>query len=434
MGLGADFIASVLTSGDVGEFLGLHPSESLFLPTEAETFRALLDHVSKYGKIPSEKALMTACGGDADLSEDAEDSPKYYYDLIRQRFIAQSLTAAMMEAQAILKSGGTDVGTEGYAQLLAGLAGISKVQTQDQVIDLREAAEVYMAAYLEKFHVMHGGEGTGVKFGWPALDYGSIGLNGGDVVSYVGRPSLGKTWMLLYTAHHAWMTQGKGVAFVTLEMSPQLIMDRFMALDAGLGIKHVMNATLMSEQVKKMGDKLFNVYPEHEKPFYIVDGNMAATVSDLVQIFRHQKVDVVFIDGAYMLKNDDPRLGKYAKVGENVEMIKKEIAHALDIPVICSYQFNREVPKKKAKKGGGAPQQVGLEDIGYSDAIGQFSSIVIGLFEDDSVETMVSRKMEVMKNRHGPVPVSFRVHWDMTRMDFSEWDDSLEQKKAMEDT
>ena len=188
-----------------------------------------------------------------------------------------------------------------------------------------------------------------------------------------------------------------------------------------------------TEQVKKMGDKLFNVYPEKDKPFYIVDGNMAATVSELVQIFRHQNVGVIFIDGAYMLKNDDAKLGKYAKVGENVELIKKELAHALDIPVICSYQFNREAPKKMKGPTKGGSGQVGLEDIGYSDAIGQFSSIVIGLFEDESVETMVSRKMEVLKNRHGPVPLQFRVHWDMERMDFSEFDESFEQKKAIED-
>jgi replicative DNA helicase len=431
MGLGADFIASVLASGDLKAFLKLGTVEDVFLPTEVETYTALIQHATKYGAIPSEDALTTACGGDPDLPEYyPDDPPEYFYDLLKERYLTRSLSASMAEARKIMQEATLTSGSDAYEKLMELLTGTARIKQSNMLYDMKSVHDSYMAAYKEKFHVIAGNAAPGVQFGWPTMDYGNVGLHGGDVVSYVGRPGLGKTWMLLSTAHHAWYNQGKSVAFVTLEMAPSLIMDRLMSINTKVGISDLMMAKLATTQLNKVATQLSDVFPNMENSFVIVDGIKAATVDDLARVCQYQGVDALFIDGAYMLKLDDPRLSKYAKVGENVESIKKQIAEEMGIPVICSYQFNREAPKKQKKKEGAL--QVGLEDIGYSDAIGQFSSIVIGLFEDENPETIVSRKMNVMKNRHAP-PTEFRVNWDLTHMDFSEIVEEYAEKTEMSD-
>jgi len=96
----------------------------------------------------------------------------------------------------------------------------------------------------------------------------------------------------------------------------------------------------------------------------------------------------------------------------------------------CSWQFNREATKK-AKKGGG--DHGDLEDIGYSDAIGQISSIALSLFQEDGIETMKRRKIQVMKGRNGEVG-QFSIAWDFVQMSFQQVDPPLTpEAKATEE-
>ena len=75
------------------------------------------------------------------------------------------------------------------------------------------------------------------------------------------------------------------------------------------------------------------------------------------------------IDGAYLLRHRNVRLDRFTRAAENVELIKRNCTD-LEMMAFCSWQFNREASKKQ-KKGKG--EEGDLEDIGYSDAIGQIS-------------------------------------------------------------
>jgi hypothetical protein len=74
------------------------------------------------------------------------------------------------------------------------------------------------------------------------------------------------------------------------------------------------------------------------------------------------------------------------------------------VPVVISYQFNREVKK------GAKAANVGVENIAYTDAIGQLSSVVLGLLQDESVETMMQRRIEILKGRSGEQG-SYDINW-----------------------
>jgi len=91
--------------------------------------------------------------------------------------------------------------------------------------------------------------------------------------------------------------------------------------------------------------------------------------------------------------------------------------------VVCSWQFNRDAAKKFKKKGGDTPD---LEDIGYSDAIGQHSSIVLGLLQDENLATAQYRQVHVLKGRGGEQG-TFSVLWDFLHSDFGEHDAVIEK-------
>ena len=60
-----------------------------------------------------------------------------------------------------------------------------------------------------------------------------------------------------------------------------------------------------------------------------------------------------------------------------------------------------------------------MEDIAYSDAIGQISSGVLAAHQEDTVETANQRLINVLKCRTEK-PGRFSVRWDFQGMDFSE--------------
>jgi DnaB-like helicase C terminal domain len=148
-------------------------------------------------------------------------------------------------------------------------------------------------------------------------------------------------------------------------------------------------------------------------PFWVVDGNFKATVEDIWVAARQLKQDAIFIDGAYLLKHPTER-DRYRRVAENADLIQQELSNIA--PTVCPWQFSREAAKKIKNKG---PDQVSLEDIGYSDVIGQVSSLVLGLFEGDSPETVKQRRIEILKGRNGEVG-GFITRWDWVGMHFEE--------------
>ena len=108
------------------------------------------------------------------------------------------------------------------------------------------------------------------------------------------------------------------------------------------------------------------------------------------------KPDILYIDGAYLLKTRERTGARWERVAATAEGIK-DLSLTLSIPVVGTYQFNRKGPGD-------------LAHIGGSDVIGQLASIVLSL--SCSTKINISGKkvpdcsnrikhMEVIKGREG---------------------------------
>jgi len=216
---------------------------------------------------------------------------------------------------------------------------------------------------------------------------------------------------MLHAARTCWLQQKRPTLFVTMEMKPLPILQRLSALHTSIPMTWIKNAELPTNSLNKLKDALTEV-EGFDAPLWVADGNLSATVEDVWAVARQLRPDAIFIDGAYLLKHPRER-DRYKRVAENADLIKQQLSDIA--PVVCSWQFSRDA----SKKGKKAPGQVGLEDIGYTDVIGQVSSLVLGLFEGDSPETIKQRRIEILKGRNGEVG-SFITRWDWVKMRFDE--------------
>lgn len=220
------------------------------------------------------------------------------------------------------------------------------------------------------------------------------------------------TFLGLWLAHHAWWIQQQPVLFVSMEMMVPVVANRLTAMHSGLNLTHLNKATLSSKSFNKMRDDLVALQT-HKSALYLMDGNLTATVDDVWSTASQLKPALIVIDGGYLLGHSNNRLDRFNRVAENTRLLKNQVATDLNTPVVCSWQFSRQAVKKKV-------EDTGLEDIGFSDEIGQLSSIVLGLFEQESVETLNRRRVDIMKGRGGEKG-HFDIYWDFYRCHFGEY-------------
>lgn len=413
MSAGLMFLSAVVADQSVSKLLEYGQVDYLFKAHEQTAYGFVREFVKQHAAIPTAETIKNHTG--VELTPHKEPAT-YYLDVLQLRHTEFSVKAAMKQANDLLlpENKDPDAALTALTEMVMTLA--SRKHSK-QVVDFREAYDVLIPEYLAKFDQK---DDYGLSFGWPTFDKASGGLVKGDVVSMVGRPGIGKTLFMLYAALHGWKKDAKKTAnvsrmFVSMEMGVVPIEQRLAGLAFGLSAGKIKNGSLAQfgkvENFKKLKDGLMEV-KGYAAPFYVVDGNLTATVEDLWMLARQLKPDAIFIDGAYLLKHPTEH-DRYKRVAENADLIKKELAPLA--PVTASWQFARTAAKKNTKKG----EKIGLDDIAYADAIGQMSSVVMGLFQDENVEVVKQRTIEILKGRSGETG-SFNVNWNWDIMDFSE--------------
>jgi replicative DNA helicase len=234
------------------------------------------------------------------------------------------------------------------------------------------------------------------------------------------------TFQMLYIAIYNWL-KGHNVLFVSMEMTLLPLAQRIVAMYAHTNITQLKKPGYSNlPKGNSIYDKFktgLSLMGKEKAKFYVVDGNLAASAEDVYVLADQLKCKLIYVDGAYLMRHKNSKLDRFTRAAENVELMKRYCTD-MGAATFSSWQFNRDAVKGKKK----TDPQGGLEDIGYTDAIGQISSIVLGLFQDDGVETMKQRVIRVLKGRNGEVG-QFNVNWLFNVMDFSQVQTASEESK-----
>lgn len=407
---GMHLLTSLLVAdGGAEQYLSMGLHEKLFSGPESDLFKKIDTHLREYGTLPQPGTVGCEV-------PDGLESPLYYLADVRKRYKHRTITRALKDCQSFLVDKNPD---SAERRLRECLLEVMREASPNQVVDYaKDGSKLLNDEYLSltKGHLT-----PGVMTGYPTLDGLLNGLRGGDVMSIVGRPGEGKTYQLLRMAHHAWDTQHKKVLFVSMEMKPLPLIQRITAMHEKMSITLLRKGEIMKEKHAKIMANMHELTSTHEK-FWIVDGNLTSRVEDTIILAKQMKPDILFVDGAYLLRVEDKRVPRFERINQTIEAIKSEISTALGIPAALTYQFGRGGVKEKE-----------LEQIGGSDSIGQISSCVLALFETEksSVESIVRKKVNIIKGRNGEQG-EFWINWIFDAppfMDFSEITPEIDEKE-----
>lgn len=381
-------------------------SDHMFLGPEKPVFAWVDKHVTQFHVLPK---VQTLCQAWPQLgSVEALEPPAYYLMHVEQALYYRVINQANLDSQSVLKANKEDW-QKAKDVLKRALQSIAEQQHRMQLMDFAAEGPTAVA---KEYHGI--GKSQNICwFGWDYMDSQSGGCGPGDLVSFVGRPAQGKTWMMLRIAMHNWRQVKKNILFVSMEMSPLAIAQRAVSMYAQIPYKQLLKSEFSSQTYKKFADGLTDISTEEAK-LWVLDGNLAMDVDEVYELADILECHAVVVDGAYLLQNRDGRLDRFSRVAENTRKMKRH-SQGMQIPTFASFQFSRTAVKTEKK----TKEKPGLEDIGMSDEIGQISSIVLAMDQEDSVETLLQRWIRVAKGRAGQVG-GFPINWLFDVMNFDQ--------------
>jgi len=399
MSIGLSFLRSCIERGARGAFRQAHAD--LFLPAEMPAFEFISNHYRLHGQLPLVPTLLE---NGVVLATGAEP-PLYYLDRMRRR-MQHSLISGNLPA---FRAAYEDRDMEAVGTIVAGWnQGINRYEPGRDVATLQEVSQEVWEDYQQ---TQAEGASVMIPLGW---DYLTEMLQGGmepaDVVTIVGRPGQGKSWLMIHCARHAWLA-GASVLFVSMEMTPRQISRRMLGYEAELNPNLLRQGTLTQHSQDQIVASIEQFGGSHRPPFHLMSGSFKSSVPAVDAAIQEFQPDVVFIDASYLMRPKAPKARSaawemIAEVGTDV----KEMAMLRGVPVVQSVQFNREAVKAKAR---------GTEHIGGSDAVGQISTIVLGVGPGPSPNERVQREIELMKVREAETGAKFRVNFLFDPPNFS---------------
>ncbi len=277
---------------------------------------------------------------------------------------------------------------------------------------IKSSIETIDQLYQRKEHV------TGVATGFHEFDIKTAGLQPSDLIIAAGRPSMGKSAWVTCICEHVGITLKKPVAFFSLEMSKEQLVQRMLCSHARVDAQKVRTGYLSHSDWPKLTSAAGKL---SEAPIFIDDtpGLSALEVRAKARRLKAQfGIEMVVIDYLQLMRGNTRSENRQQEISE-ISRSLKALARELRVPVIAVSQLSRAVEART----GNRPQ---LSDLRESGAIEQDADVVVFLYREEYYRPTEDNRNKaeaiLAKQRNGPtgtVDLVFLKEW--TRFDNPEF-------------
>lgn len=252
----------------------------------------------------------------------------------------------------------------------------------------------------------HKGELLGVPSGFGKLDKLLGGFQKSDLIVLAARPGVGKTSLALNIAVNAAKRYGQRVAFFSLEMSSEQLVQRLLSAETGI-----------NQQKLRLGEIADDEWPilmeaagVLSETLLFIDDTPAMSALELRTKARRLQaehgLDMLIVDYLQLMRSDARSENRVQEISY-ISRALKSLARELEVPLIALSQLSRAVEARSDHKPV-------LSDLRESGAIEQDADIVMFIYREDMVKENTERKniadVIVAKHRNGPtdtVPLYF---------------------------
>ena len=241
---------------------------------------------------------------------------------------------------------------------------------------------------------------AGYSWGFPDLDAITGGFRDGELTIIAGRPSMGKTSMLMNIAVDLAVKQHIPVGIFSLEMSKETLMARLVSQVAGVDSKIILDGTLDEDDLAIIIEKSGAL---SAAPLYIDDDPDLDEISLLAksQMIHHTAgVKCILLDYITLMHSATDRSGnREQEVARCVRAIRG-VARTLGIPVVACAQLSRKVEDRSDKHPV-------LSDLRESGDLENAADVVCFMYRDEYYDKNSALKNQaeaiIAKHRNGPI-------------------------------
>ncbi len=276
------------------------------------------------------------------------------------------------------------------------LFGVSERRISRELVPIKQILSEYYDRI--EYLTRHRGEMIGIPTGFNDLDKLLGGLQRSDLIILAARPSVGKTSLALTIAHSAAKRYQQRIAFFSLEMSNEQVVQRLISSETGINAQRLRRGEIEENEwrrfMKAAGD-LAETY------FYIDDTPGISALELRTKARRlHAEVgiDLLVVDYLQLMRGDFRSENRVQEIS-SISRALKALARELNVPILAISQLSRSVESRADRKPI-------LSDLRESGALEQDADVVIFIYREEMYNENTERKnladIMVAKHRNGP--------------------------------
>ena len=323
------------------------------------------------------------------------DNVDYYINMVQEQALLRDLLVKMNEIQKEYAAGVANIGEF----IVHSNDEIAHIAQRRAVKGMRSAAEVAAEVSDALAQVTADDRGLlGVSTGYRRLDEMTHGWQKGDMIILAARPSVGKTALGMNLAFNAALRDRVPVAFFSLEMSADKIMQRLIASRCYVSNDKIQTGHLSNHDRVKVAGAVREI---SETKIYFDDtpnsrlGDIVAKAQKLKN--AHPDLGLIVIDYLGRIRYyDKPDASARQQEVSYISGELKTLARSLDVPVLVLCQLNRNTESNDNKVPG-------LSNLRESGSIEQDADIVMLMYREDYYTNLgqTAKAKGWAKNRDG---------------------------------
>jgi replicative DNA helicase len=291
---------------------------------------------------------------------------------------------------------------------------------------------------IEQLHIA-GEAVTGVPSGFKDLDEMTAGFQASDLVIVAARPSMGKTAFVLNVAQNAALDHKHGVAFFSLEMSKQSLLQRMLTSEARIDAQRLRKGKLRDDEFVQLGRAAGLL---SQAPIWI-DDTPAISLLEMRSKARRLKAEhnigLIVLDYLQLMQGPPGSENRQQEIS-SISRSLKALARELRVPVIALSQLSR-APEQRS----GDSKRPQLSDLRESGAIEQDADLVMFLYRQEYYDALEGKdpsqpdkdgktsqglaEVIVGKQRNGPTG-TVTLHFNRTYTRFENYSQRHGKQKA----
>lgn len=277
---------------------------------------------------------------------------------------------------------------------------IDEIRTEggtDRVTNRSEGIADYISTLEERYNLQ--GALPGLPSGLKQLDNYLLGFQQERYYVIAGRPSSGKSALLLQAANHLAVRKDVPVGYISVESSKEELLDRSFASLARIPSQRIQTGLLVSrdfESILRWSDNIA------KSPFQIFDTPNAelSQIQTAMRQMVRKGARIIFVDYLQLIRVRGTR-DRREQV-EQASLAMKTLSRQLKIPVVCAAQLGRDATGSKVP---------GLSDLQYSSQIEQDADAAALLHVEEDKDGHRYPWIIIAKNRDGEcgrIPLNFQ--------------------------